>query len=110
MIARALVMAGLNPALGLGHYNLENPFNLADDFIEPYRFVVDRHISLGEKGEFDSAARKNILGFVKQEIKLKGGSYRLPAAIAESVASYVRVLEGKKETLLAPGCPGRQGR
>lgn len=102
MIARALVMAGLNPALGLGHYNLENPFNLADDFIEPYRFIVDRHIAQGGRGEFDSAARKNILGFVKQEIKLKGGSYRLPAAITESVASFVRVLEGKKAELNLP--------
>lgn len=31
MVARSLVMAGLNPALGLGHCNMENPFNLADD-------------------------------------------------------------------------------
>lgn len=102
MVARSLVMAGLNPALGLGHSNMENPFNLADDFIEPYRFVVERHVALGSLGEFDGAARKRMLEFVKQEIKLNGAGYRLPAAINESIASFVRMLDGRAEQLLLP--------
>lgn len=102
MVARSLVMAGLNPALGLGHSNMENPFNLADDFIEPYRFVVERHVALGQFGEFDGAARKQILGFVEQEVKLNGAGYRLPAAISESIASFVRILDGRAEQLLLP--------
>jgi len=102
MVARSLVMAGLNPALGLGHSSTENPFNLADDFIEPYRFVVERHVALGQFGTFDGAARKQILGFVEQEIKLNGAGYRLPAAINESIASFVRMLDGRAEQLLLP--------
>lgn len=102
MVARSLVIAGLNPALGLGHSNMENPFNLADDFIEPYRFVVERHVALGQFGEFDGKARKEILGFVEQEIKLNGAGYRLPAAINESIASFVRILDGRAEQLLLP--------
>lgn len=102
MVARSLVMAGLNPALGLGHSNMENPFNLADDFIEPYRFVVERHVALSQLGEFDGAARKQMLGFVEQEIKLNGAGYRLPAAINESIASFVRMLDGRAERLLLP--------
>ena len=107
MVARSLVLAGLNPALGLGHCNMENPFNLADDFIEPYRFVVERHVvaladSRDFTNEFESAARKQILGFVGQEIKLNGVSYRLPAAINESVASFVRVLDGRANQLTLP--------
>lgn len=102
MVARSLVMAGLNPALGIGHCSMENPFNLADDFIEPYRFVVERHIVLGQTGEFDGAARKKILGFVEHEIKLNGAGYRLAAAINESVASFVRVLDGRAKQLILP--------
>ena len=102
MIARSLVMAGLNPALGLGHCNMENPFNLADDFIEPYRFVVERYVARNHVGEFDSQARKEMLGFVTQEIKLNGAGYRLPTAINESVASFVRVLEGRTKQLNLP--------
>jgi CRISPR-associated protein Cas1 len=102
MIARSLVMAGLNPALGLGHCSMENPFNLADDFIEPYRFVVERYVAKNHRGEFNSQARKEMLGFVTQEIKLNGAGYRLPAAINESVASFVRMLDGRVKQLSLP--------
>ena len=40
-IARTLVSAGFQPALGLHHSNQLNAFNLADDLIEPYRAMVD---------------------------------------------------------------------
>ena len=106
MVARSLVLSGLNPALGLGHFNMENPFNLADDFIEPYRFVVERHVAKIQLGgfdeEFNSAARKAMLNFIEQEIKLNGAGYRLPSAINESVASFVRVLDGRAKTLNLP--------
>lgn len=102
-IARALVQAGLNPALGLGHNNMENPFNLADDFIEPYRFVVERHIvQMPEWGEFDGQARKSVLGFMNMEIVVGKTGYRLPAAVTETVSSFVRCLESAKATLFLP--------
>lgn len=40
-VARALVGAGLEPALGVHHHNRYNAFCLADDAMEPYRSVVD---------------------------------------------------------------------
>lgn len=40
-VARALVGAGLLPALGLKHKNRSNAFCLADDLIEPLRPLVD---------------------------------------------------------------------
>lgn len=102
MIARALVMAGLNPALGLGHCSTENPFNLADDFIEPYRFLVERHVALVESGEFNAAARKQLLRFIELEVRLNNAGYRAPAAVTETVASFVRVLDGRSDTLTLP--------
>lgn len=102
-IARSLVMAGLNPALGLGHCSIENPFNLADDFIEPYRFVVERFVATSEIREvFDGMARKQLLGFVELEIKMNGAGYRLPTAINETINSYVRVLDGRAKQLTLP--------
>jgi CRISPR-associated protein Cas1 len=94
MVARSLAMAGLNQALGLGHRSTENPFNLADDFIEPYRFVVEHQVASGEFGEFNGAARKQLLVFVEQEIRFKAGTYRLPAAIAETVTSLCEYWTG----------------
>ena len=39
--ARALVIAGLTPSLGLFHHHRSNAFPLADDLMEPYRPYVD---------------------------------------------------------------------
>ena len=107
MIARALIAVGLNGTLGLGHCNASNAFNLADDFIEPFRFLVDVHLARGadtwsELPEFDSRAKRDLLGFVEQPVRMAGQDMRLHAAIDASIASYVRILEGKGKQLLLP--------
>lgn len=97
MIARSLACAGLNGSLGMGHRNMQNPFNLADDLIEPYRFIVEwqvaRDMPLTSGQPFDGAARKALLQVLTLEIPLPDGSYRLTSAIDATVDSLVRVLE-----------------
>lgn len=107
IIARALTAAGLNGALGLGHHNAANAFNLADDFIEPYRFLVDVHLAReisawSEPQKFDSTAKRTLLGFITQPVRMAGQDMRLHAAVDASVASYVRILESKNTQLLLP--------
>jgi CRISPR-associated protein Cas1 len=71
LVARELSAAGLHPALGLGHRQMENPFNLADDFIEPYRHVVDRAVLAADRQvPFDGTARVELLGFLNAEVHL----------------------------------------
>jgi len=41
LCARAVVAAGLHPAIGVHHANRGNAFALADDLIEPFRPLVD---------------------------------------------------------------------
>jgi len=43
-VARSITNAGLMPSFGVHHKNYFNPFNLADDMIEPFRPFVDLHI------------------------------------------------------------------
>lgn len=107
MIARSLVSAGLNGTLGLGHCNAGNAFNLADDFIEPYRFLVDVHLAddadtWSVAPEFDSRAKRYLLGFVERPVRMAGQDMRLHAAIDASIASFVRILEGKSKKLALP--------
>jgi CRISPR-associated protein Cas1 len=103
LVARELVAAGLSCELGLGHRSTENPFNLADDFMEPYRFTVERHVfGMDCTTALDSQAKKNIVRFVESEVTLGKHQYRLLPAIRESVASYVRVLETSKGQLTLP--------
>lgn len=105
LIARELATAGLNPALGLGHDSTENPFNLADDFIEPYRrWVEKRVVAIADKhAEFDGSCRLDLLKFMQEEVEMNKQHYRLPAAIAETVASYCRLLEKGHGRLSLPG-------
>lgn len=104
LIARQLVMSGLNPALGIGHRSKQNPFNLADDFTEPFRYLVDRHIRtmVQEPAELTPPVKAGLLRFMEQEVEMGGQSYRLSSAVMETVASYCRVLENQGGTLRLP--------
>ncbi len=104
MIARQLVMSGLNPALGIGHHSQQNPFNLADDFIEPYRFLVERHVRQMDisSDDFGSKDKSELLEFVENSVLIDGQDYRLPSGIAESITSYCRLLENGNERLRLP--------
>lgn len=42
MVARALVGAGFCVNFGVGHYRKDNPFNLVEDFVEPFRPYIDK--------------------------------------------------------------------
>lgn len=43
-IRRELAFYGLEPSLGIKHDSSENPFNLSDDIIEPFRPFVDAYV------------------------------------------------------------------
>ncbi len=97
MIARELIVAGLNPILGIGHDNQGNPYNLADDFIEPYRFIVEWAVA--QEDDFDSpfvgASKQRLLQAMQCEITLThdaDNQYRLAQAVAQTVKSYCLAL------------------
>jgi len=103
LVARELVAAGLAPELGVGHRSTENPFNLADDFMEPYRFVVERIARPSSTdGPFNAAARVAMSRTVEATVQLGKKEFRLLPAVRESVASYVRVLESSTGELVLP--------
>lgn len=103
LVARELVAAGLSCELGLGHKSTENPFNLADDFMEPYRYTVERHVRQLDCGaRLDSAAKKDVVKFVESEVSLGKHRYRLLPAVRETIASYIRILETNKGQLTLP--------
>jgi CRISP-associated protein Cas1 len=103
LVARELVAAGLSPELGVGHHSTENPFNLADDFMEPYRFVVERAARpSAAEGDFDAPARLAMSRIVEQTVRIGRKDYRLLAGVRETVASYVRVLESNKGEMALP--------
>lgn len=104
LVARQLALSGLNAGLGLGHRRQDNPFNLADDFTEPFRYLVERHVRGMEdvSGELTSTIKADLLRFIEQEVKMNGQAYRLGSALAEVIASYCRILERQEGQLRLP--------
>jgi CRISPR-associated protein Cas1 len=104
-IARALVAFGCLPALGVHHASITNAFNLADDFIEPYRPFVDAMAAELAKGraleeEMKIDDRRALAGVLQREARLNGEKFTLLAASEKTVESFVRALEGASAALL----------
>jgi len=61
LISRALVAKGLNTSIGFFHKGPNNPFNLSDDVIEPFRPLIDAHVfeNLREEKIFKKKLKKN---------------------------------------------------
>ena len=71
-VARALVSAGLLPALGIQHRGRSNPFCLADDLMEPLRPIVDRRVRwLADRGELvlDRSTKAELLEALTAEVQ-----------------------------------------
>ena len=116
IIARSLAAAGLCLNFGVGHRRKDNPFNLADDFIEPFRFLVDRIVwKLVSKRaaleQFDQSVKKQILAaLLAGEVVLAGRNYRLFHGVDFAVNSYCLHLEDPRRKLILPNQPARPGR
>ena len=82
MAARACCGAGLHPTLGINHHNRYNPYCLADDIMEPFRWVVDKKVAeINPENlpvtELTGNIRKQLLEALMVKISSPIGSYAL---------------------------------
>ncbi len=104
IVARALVAAGLYPAIGLHHIAAGNAYNLADDLIEPYRPIVDRRVAGIFRNEDAPMAKwkADLAQCGDHPVESAGRALRARSAIGESVASLVRIVDSGKGRLQLP--------
>jgi CRISPR-associated protein Cas1 len=104
-VARALVGAGLHPALGVHHRNRYDSFRLADDAMEPLRPMVDMkaHALWRENPavEVEKETKRTMLEILAVDLTFDGGKEPFMAAMAHYAASLRRALAGR-EALLIP--------
>ena len=107
--ARALVSAGLQPALGVFHHRRDNPFCLADDVMEPLRPLVDRTVhGLLEKeenlnkGKIESRHRRELLGLLTAPVAFGDTSGPLMAVLPRYINSFYRLLVRESDHLVVP--------
>ncbi len=104
-VARALVSAGLHPALGLHHSNRGNPFCLADDLMEPLRPLVDvrvRELYWAGQTELDQPTKARLLELLTQEVETDGETGPLMVSLHRFVASLVKCYGGTCHRLEIP--------
>jgi CRISPR-associated protein Cas1 len=110
-IARGLVAHGLHPSLGLFHDSEQNAFNLADDLIEPFRPLVDLHVTkcaAATEGELSPSDKQALVALLNVDVGMPQGRMSALAAIEYAVESLVRVYEEEDKELDLPVLIGLQ--
>ena len=104
-VARALVAAGLHPALGLHHTGRSNAFCLADDLLEPLRPMVDarvRDLVGGDRLVLDQPTKAHLLEVLTDTVAIGDQAGPLMVGLHRFVASLVRCYQGTDKTLVFP--------
>lgn len=104
-LARAIVAAGLHPALGLHHSNRSNAFCLADDLIEPLRPLVDsvvRELAFSGHQELTQPVKAELLDLLTEEVRTGEFSGPLTVALHRYIASLVKCYAGETRALEFP--------
>lgn len=103
-VAKTLAAYGFNGALGIHHINETNPFNLADDIMEPLRPVVDMWTDNNCDNLFGSLTYENrvdLIDLPNQVILINNKKYRIRYAIDMYVKSLVTAIESNNTELLS---------
>lgn len=102
-IAREVTAAGWLPAFGIHHDSQLNPFNLADDFIEPYRPFVDLLVVNADYSEgLSLPIRQQLLSVFTVLVEHDGlGLSTLQNSIEEMASSFKRAVLNEDHTLLS---------
>lgn len=104
-IARQLAAYGFVPCLGLHHCSELNAFNLADDFIEPFRPVVDMFVACNvseDAQELTPFLKRSIFNLLNLDISVNGSNYSVAYAIEKAVQSFSAIASVNSGTLALP--------
>ena len=110
IVARAVVSAGLHPTLGIFHRNQYNAYCLADDLMEPYRPFVDKAVLgiVAQNSDVSNMTRQmkgRLYGIAVDDVLMGNLRRPLMAAVAQTVASFVKTFSGDARKLDLPEVP-----
>lgn len=92
-IIRNLAVYGLNTYLGIHHSSKINNFNLAYDFLEPYRSVVDKFVYDNKEDivlPLSFEFRKKLINLLNEEVLHQNKKYTIEYSIGLLIKSYIK--------------------
>lgn len=104
MMARHLALYGFLPSMGIHHCSELNAYNLADDFMEPFRPVVDLCVagSMQDEETFDRSQKLMLYNLLNMDM-LDGKDYCTVAySMERMVKSFSSCCKKEKTELLLP--------
>ncbi len=105
-VMSSLISYGLHPMFGIFHHNKTNYFNLAYDFVEPFRPIVDFYVdqlreillSVG----LNVFARIQISRLLDEFVLINGKNMRIKDAINYMVKSFVSSIQNDECDIFTP--------
>ena len=107
-VARGVSGAGLHPSFSLHHKNPQNPFNLVDDLMEPFRPIADYAIHqrfAATNVEMNSETKSQLAAITTLMIPLAGESPPLSLAATKMCRSFAAYYLGEKDDVVLPALP-----
>lgn len=85
-IAREIVSQGYCTQIGIFHDNMFNQFNLACDFMEPYRILIDRKVKKMKLDKFESEEKMQLVNVLNDFVSINGKN----EYVSKSMKIYVK--------------------
>lgn len=104
-IIKNLAVFGLNTYLGIHHNSKINNFNLAYDFLEPYRCLVDKYVYDNvEKLTYplSFSTRKDLINLLNKEVIHQNKKFTVEYSIGLIIKSYIKSFSTGELTLDLP--------
>lgn len=102
-VCKTLVSYGYNCVLGIHHINESNPFNLADDLMQPLRPIVDYWVDENIEDLVDDLERRQrneLACLVNRIVLLDGKHMKMRNAVDKYVCSLTSAIEHNNPKLL----------
>ena len=107
-VARGVSAAGLHPSFSLCHKNPQNPLNLVDDLVEPFRPVADYRIWQGDAHRFQELSpeiKASLSSITTLAIPLKEETSPLSLAAVKVCRSFADYCLGEADDFPLPALP-----
>ncbi len=104
-MGRAIIAAGLHPALGVHHTHRANAFALADDLIEPLRPIIDGAVFqmlMNDQTDLTQDNKAVLLGKLTSPVRTDGQVGPLMVSLHRYVASLVWCYRREQKKLVFP--------
>lgn len=95
-ITREILSHGYSTIFGIFHDSTVNQWNLACDFMEPFRPLIDLHVMTQDLPTLNHDMKLHLLSLLEKPVRYKDADRKLSTVIEMCVNDYLLVLEKEK--------------